>query len=93
MKSLVLFSYKQPVKGSSFRWGVLRERQDTKKHPLNWSTINGPYRRNDPAFKRTRNLDYVHTSKGVKAFYKERQSWGVKIPFVGSLVSPFLGKV
>ncbi|MCK5581879.1 MAG: hypothetical protein KAJ18_11470 [Candidatus Omnitrophica bacterium] len=92
MKSLVLFSYKQPVRGNSFRWGVLESRQDTKKHPLNWSTINGPYRKFDPEFKRTQNLDTVLTRKGVKAFYKERQKWGVKIPMLGSLVKPFLAK-
>ena len=92
MKSLVLFSYKQPVKGNSIRWGVLEYRQDTKKHPLNWSTINGPYRKFDSAFRRSRNLDTVTTWGGVKAFYRERQNWGVKIPFVGSLVKPFLAK-
>ena len=92
MKSLVLFSYKQPVKGSSFRWGVLCNKLDTKKNPLSPKTINGPYRRRDPIFKRTRNLNYVHTTDGVKAFYKEREKWGIKIPFVGSLVKPFLAK-
>jgi hypothetical protein len=92
MKSLVLFSYKQPVKGNSFRWGVLCDRLDTKKSPLSPKTINGPYRKYDPEFERSRNLDTVHTARGVKAFYKERKNWGVKIPFVGSLVKPFLAK-
>ena len=92
MKSLVLFSYKQPVKGNSFRWGVLCDRLDTKKSPLSPKTINGPYRKFDPEFKRTQNLDTVLTRQGVKAFYKERQKWGVKIPLVGSLVKPFLAK-
>jgi hypothetical protein len=32
----------------------------------------------------------VQTREGVKAFYRERQTWGIKIPFVGSLVSRFL---
>jgi hypothetical protein len=92
MKSLVLFSYKQPVEGSKFRWGVLTSRLDTKKHPLSETTINGPYRKYDPEFERSKNLDTVHTAHGVRAFYKERQNWGVKIPFVGSLVKPFLAK-
>ena len=90
MKSLVLFSYKQPVKGSKFRWGVLQSRRDTDKQPLSWETITGMYRKHDPDFERTRKLDTVKTRKGVKAFYRERQKWGVKIPFVGSLVSLFL---
>ena len=90
MKSLVLFSYKQPVEGSTFRWGVLQGRRDTDKQPLSWETITGMYRKNDPEFERTRRLDTVQTRGGVKMFYKERQNWGIKIPFVGSLVSPFL---
>ena len=90
MKSLVMFSYKQPVEGSKFRWGVLKERRDTSKQPLSWSTITGAYRKNDPEFKRSRDLDTVQTRVGTKAFYRERQRWGIKIPFVGSLVSPFL---
>ena len=51
MKSLVLFSYKQPVEGSKFRWGVLKERRNTDKQPLSAGTINGGYRRYDPEFK------------------------------------------
>ena len=90
MKSLVLFSYKQPVEGSTFRWGVLQGRRDTDKQPLSWETITGMYRKHDPEFERTRKLDTVQTRRGVKMFYKERQNWGIKIPFVGSLVSPFL---
>ena len=90
MKSLVLFSYKQPVAGSKFRWGVLNERRNTDKVPLSAGTINGGYRRYDPEFKRSRDLDTVQTRDGMKAFYRERQRWGIKIPFVGSLVSPFL---
>ena len=90
MKSLVLFSYKQPVAGSKFRWGVLKERRNTDKAPLSRETINGAYRKYDPDFKRSRDLDTVQTRDGVKAFYKERQNWGIKIPFVGSLVAPFL---
>ena len=90
MKSLVLFSYKQPVEGSKFRWGVLKERRNTDKQPLSWETITGAYRKHDPEFKRSRDLDTVQTRDGVKAFYRERQRWGIKIPFVGSLVAPFL---
>ena len=90
MKSLVMFSYKQPVKGSKFRWGVLEGRRNTNKQPLSWSTITGAYRKNDPEFQRSRDLDTVQTRDGVKAFYRERQKWGIKIPFVGSLVSQFL---
>ena len=89
MKSLVMFSYKQPVEGSKFRWGVLNERRNTNEQPLSWATIDGSYRKNDPEFKRSRDLDTVQTRDGVKAFYRERQKWGIKIPFVGSLVSPY----
>ena len=90
MKSLVLFSYKQPVEGSKFRWGVLQSRRNTKKQPLSWETITGQYRKYDPAFERSRDLDTGQTREGMKAFYRERQRWGVKIPFLGSLVSRFL---
>ena len=90
MKSLVLFSYKQPVDGAKFRWGVLQSRRNTNKHPLSWETITGQYRKSDPEFKRSRDLDTVQTREGCKAFYRERQRWGIKIPFVGSLISPFL---
>ena len=86
MKSLVLFSYKQPVEGSTFRWGVQCDRRDTVKHPVR----NDAYRADDPAFARSRNLDTVLTRKGPKMFYKERQNWRLVIPFVGSLVSRFL---
>ncbi len=72
MKSLVLFSYKQPVEGSKFRWGVLKERRNTDKHPLSAGTLNSGYRRYDPEFKRSRDLDTVQTRDGVKAFYSVR---------------------
>ena len=90
MKSLVLFSYKQPVDGTKFRWGVLQSRRNTNKQPLSWETVTGAYRKYDSEFKRSRDLDTVKTSEGTKAFYRERQQWGIKIPLVGSLVSPFL---
>ena len=90
MKSLVLFSYKQPVEGSKVRWGVLLSRRNTQEVPLSWNTITGNYRANDKDFERSRDLDTVQTRQGNKAFYRERQNWGIKIPFVGSLVSPFL---
>lgn len=90
MKSLVVFNYQQPVKGNSFRWGVLCEQRDTVKRPLSWRTIFGQYRRHDPNFKRSRNLDTVKTLDGVKNFYHERQSWRISLPFVGSLVERFI---
>ena len=86
LKSLVMFSYDQPVDGSKFRWGVLQSKRDTKKNPLNPETINGNYRKWDSAFKRSRNIEYVQTRDGVKAFYKERKRWGLKVPCVVSLV-------
>ena len=92
MKSLVLFSYKQPVEGNSFRWGVLESRRDTKKFPLSLATLWSGYRAGDENFERSRNLDMVSTWGGIKAFYRERQNWGIKIPFLGSLVKPFLPK-
>lgn len=92
MKSLVLFSYQQPDKGSKFRWGVLHTARDTKKQPLNLATINGPYRKNDPIFQRTKIIDYIQTNEGTKAFYRERQNWRIKIPLVGSVVSRLLPK-
>lgn len=92
MKSLVLFSYKQPVENAKFRWGVLESRRDTTKDPIAWATVYGSYRSGDLDFKRSKNLDYVTTREGIKAFYRERQNWGIKIPFVGSLVKPFLAK-
>ena len=90
MKSLVLFSYCQPVEGSKLRWGVLESRRNTKKFPLSWDTICGAYRKDDPEFERSRDLDTVTTTKGIRAFYRERQNWGIKIPFLGSLVKPFM---
>jgi len=90
MKSLVLFSYRQPVEGSKFRWGVLESRRNTEKQPLSLDTIFGAYRKFDPEFERSRDLDTVLTRDGVKAFYRERQNWGIKIPFLGSLVKPFM---
>ena len=89
MKSLVLFSYKQPVAGSKFRWGVLNDRRDTKKSPLSDNTINGSYRADDPVFERTRKIDTLQTRDGFRCFYREQQNWRVAIPFVGSLVKRF----
>ena len=31
--------------------------------------------------------EYVETTEGVKAFYREQKVWGLKIPMVGSLFS------
>ncbi len=92
MKSLVLFRYVQPVEGSSFRWGVLTESRDTKKNRLLMSTIHGNYRRWDHNFLRTRTIDTVLTLSGIKAFYRERNDWRIEIPWLGSLVKPFLAK-
>jgi len=89
MQSLVLCSYKQPMAGAKFRWGVLRETRDTKKIPLNPETINGQYRKYDPAFERSRNIDTLQTRDGFRCFYRERQNWRVRIPLVGSLVKRF----
>ena len=88
MQSLVMFSYRQPVEGFKFRWGVLESRRHTVKHPVH----NDAYRADDPAFERSRDLATVTTREGVKAFYRQRQHWKLKIPFVGSLVKPFLAK-
>lgn len=91
MQSLILMSYKQPHKETaSFRWGVVCHKRDTKKNPLDLKTLQGPYRKRDPLFKRSRNLWTVLTRSGPKAFYHERTRWSLRIPFVGSLVKPFL---
>ena len=92
MSSLVLMSYRQPVEGSKFRWGVKLSNRNTKKDPLSETTLNSHYRKYDPMFVRTQNIETVKTPKGVKAFYKERTRWRVSIPLVGSLVKPFLTK-
>lgn len=89
MQSLVLCSYKQPMDGAKFRWGVLRETRDTKKSPLAWSTVHGSYRADDPNFQRSQNIDTLQTSEGFRCFYRERQNWRVRIPLVGSLVKRF----
>jgi hypothetical protein len=89
MSSLVLCSYKQPMEGAKFRWGVLREKRDTAKNPLSYKTINGSYRADDPIFERSRNIETLQTRDGFRCFYRERQNWRVAIPFVGSLVKRF----
>jgi len=89
MSSLVLCSYKQPVKGSTFRWGVLDDTRDTKKEPLSFKTITGQYRKSDPLFHRTQNIDTLQTRDGFRCLYRERQNWRVKIPLVGSFVKRF----
>lgn len=91
MKSLILFSYKQPHEmPNKFRWGVLNSVRDTDKEPLCWDTIHGQYRKWDSDFERSQHLLNVQTRQGPKAFYGERTNWKIKIPFVGSLVSRFL---
>jgi len=92
MSNLVLMSYRQPVEGSKFRWGVKLSNRNTKKDPLSETTLKSHYRKYDPMFERTQNIETVQTPAGVKAFYKERTKWRVSIPLVGSLVKPFLTK-
>ena len=90
MNNLVLFNYVQPLKGNSLRFGVETQRRDTVKQPLSPATLNSNYRRNDQAFERSQNLMSVRTFQGPKAFYRERVKWRFTVPFVGSLVKPFL---
>lgn len=92
MSSLVLCSYKQPSKGSKFRWGVLSGERDTTKNPLSNKTINSGYREGDPRFKRSRNIETLQNRDGFRCFYRERQNWRIAIPFIGSIVKPFLVK-
>jgi len=87
MKSLILMNYKQPAKGGNFRWGVIESVRNTKKDPVK---LPSNYRRWCNLFDRSENLATVKTKKGLRAFYLERAKWKVKIPFVGSLVSPFI---
>lgn len=89
MSSLVLCSYKQPMEGAKFRWGVLTHTRDTNKEPLSFKTLNGNYRRWDSLFRRTQNIETLQTRDGFRCFYRERQNWRVAIPFVGSLVKRF----
>ena len=89
MKSLKVFMYRQPLEGRSLRLGVVTEKRDTKKNPLSLSTILGDYRRNDPDFKRTRNIEIVHTPSGYKQFYKERMGLRLTIPAIGGVVEKF----
>lgn len=90
MKSLIFMNYKQPVDGGKFRWGVVESVRDTNKEPV---TLPSGYRIDDlwnGLFDRSKNLATVTTRKGTRAFYLERAKWKVKIPFVGSLVAPFI---
>jgi len=92
LKSLIVMNYTQPVSGGSFRWGVLQSVRDTNKNPVS-KRSTWYYRWKDKhtgEFQRSQNLATVQTRQGVKAFYLERAKWKVKIPFVGSLVSPFI---
>ena len=90
MRSLMLCSYVQPVAGPAFRWGVVESSRDTEKDPLSFRTILGPYRRYDKDFERSRNYDTLLSREGYRCLYRERQKWRIVIPFVGSLVRPFL---
>ena len=89
MKSLIVMNYTQPVSGGNFRWGVLQSVRDTNKDPIA-SRSKWYYRMYSNTFKRSQSLATVKTPQGVKAFYLERAKWKVKIPFVGSLVAPFI---
>lgn len=90
MKSLVVFSYKQPANGSKVRFGILEHTRDTQKDKLLPSTIWGKYRRWDKEFKRSQNLLTVRGIGGFRKFYAERVNWSVEIPFIGSLVGLFI---
>ena len=89
MKSLIFMGYDQPVKGKKIRWGVVQSIRNIDKEPLN---LPSPYRWYDAGktFFRSKNLATVKTRDGLRAFYLERAKWKIKIPFVGSLVSPFV---
>ena len=80
--------YDQPVKGKKFRWGVIQSIRNIDKEPIN---LPSPYRWYDAGktFFRSKNLATVKTRDGLRAFYLERAKWKIKLPFVGSLVSPF----
>jgi hypothetical protein len=88
MKSLVIFSYNQPVKGSRLRWGILENRRDTVKNPVHQKSKE--YRKDDSQFRRSKDLDFVRTASGLKSFYRQRQTWKIKIPFIGSLLKTFI---
>jgi len=89
MKSLKIFTYKQPLEGSSLRVGVVAEKRDTKKNPLSISTILGDYRKSDPLFRRTRKIETIRTPSGYKQFYKERMGLRVTVPLIGGIVEKF----
>lgn len=88
MKSLVIMSYVQPVEGNVLRMGVVTENRDTVKHPVGPSN----YRLFDSAFRRSQHLLTCMTFGGFRKFYAERVNWKLTIPFVGSLVAPFMSK-
>lgn len=85
MKSLVILSYVQPVEGSKIRVGVVEESRDTVKYPVAFSY----YRMWEEAFQRSKTLLTCRTLSGFRQFYAERTNWKIKIPFLGSLVSPY----
>tara|TARA_R110002020_G_scaffold40733_3_gene120298 strand:+ start:1321 stop:1590 length:270 start_codon:yes stop_codon:yes gene_type:complete len=89
MKSLIFMGYDQPVKGKKFRWGVVQSIRNIDKEPV---YLPSPYRWRDlgKTFFRSKNLATVKTRDGLRAFYLERAKWKIKIPLVGSLVSPFV---
>ena len=82
-------SYKQPKQGGKFRWGVVESVRNTKQHPVKQPS-NYRWWELGKTFFRSKNLATVKTRQGLRAFYLERAQWKIKIPFVGSLVSPFI---
>jgi hypothetical protein len=88
MKSVVLFSYKQPYDGGNVRCGVLTHVRDTVRDPLDFACTS--YRWNDPEFDRSRSLWTVASLGGYKKFYGERVNWAIRIPLLGSLILPLL---
>ena len=89
MKSLIVMSYRQPKDGKKFRWGVVENVRDTEKDPVKLPS-NYRWWELGKTFFRSRKLATVKTRKGLRAFYMERAKWSFRIPFVGSLVSPFI---
>lgn len=89
MKSLILMNYKQPKTGGQFRWGVVESIRDTKKD-LVCLPSNYRWQELGRTFFRSRKLATVKTRQGLRAFYLERAKWKIQIPFLGSLVSPFI---
>lgn len=85
MKSLILFTYRQGLNGYGLRLGVVHSKRNTKRCKLSPSTVEGPYRRYDSQFQRTKNLYTIQDYTGYKQYYRERMGIRIEIPFIGSL--------